>query len=38
MDVSRLHNLGWKHKIELKDGIQAVYDEVKNTELFSNNA
>lgn len=38
MDVSRLHNLGWKHKIELKDGIQAVYDEVKNTKLFSNNA
>jgi GDP-L-fucose synthase len=38
MDVSRLHKLGWKHKIELKDGIQSVYDEVKITDLFSNNA
>ncbi len=38
MDVSRLHNLGWKHKIELKDGIQAVYDDVKSTALFSINA
>jgi GDP-L-fucose synthase len=28
MDVSKLHNLGWKHKIELKDGINAVYEEV----------
>ncbi|MBT8366844.1 MAG: NAD-dependent epimerase/dehydratase family protein, partial [Deltaproteobacteria bacterium] len=25
MDVSRLNNLGWRAKIELKDGIQAVY-------------
>ena len=29
MDVSRLHALGWKHKIELKDGISRVYNEVK---------
>jgi GDP-L-fucose synthase len=25
MDVSRLSNLGWRAKIELKDGIRAVY-------------
>lgn len=25
MDVSRLHALGWKHKIELKEGIQLAY-------------
>lgn len=25
MDVSRIHTLGWKHKIELRDGIQSVY-------------
>jgi GDP-L-fucose synthase len=25
MDVSRLNKLGWRAKIELKDGIQAVY-------------
>jgi len=29
MDVSKLHNLGWKHKIELADGLRMVYDEVK---------
>lgn len=38
MDVSRLHNLGWKHKIELKDGIRAVYNEVKTSNVFSNNS
>ena len=26
LDVSRLHNLGWQHKTELKDGIRDVYD------------
>ncbi len=26
LDVSRLHALGWKHKIELADGIRATYD------------
>jgi GDP-L-fucose synthase len=25
LDVSRLHNLGWKHKIELEEGIRKVY-------------
>lgn len=25
LDVSRLHNLGWRHKIELKDGIKMTY-------------
>lgn len=25
-DVSKLHNLGWKHKIELKDGIRRLYE------------
>jgi GDP-L-fucose synthase len=29
MDVSKLHNLGWHHKIELRDGLRSVYDEVK---------
>jgi GDP-L-fucose synthase len=31
MDVSRLHKLGWEHKIELKEGIKSVYEEVKST-------
>ncbi|EAK7733390.1 TPA: GDP-L-fucose synthase [Campylobacter coli] len=26
MDCSKIHSLGWKHKIELKDGIQMMYD------------
>ncbi len=30
MDVSKLHSVGWKHKIELKEGIKSVYNEVKN--------
>ena len=33
MDVSKLHNLGWKHKIDLKQGIKAVYSEVKDMEF-----
>jgi GDP-L-fucose synthase len=32
MDVSYLHSLGWKHKIELKDGIAAVYNDFKNKQ------
>jgi GDP-L-fucose synthase len=27
LDVSKLHSLGWKHSIELKEGIQKVYHE-----------
>lgn len=29
-DPSKLHALGWKHKIELEDGIKAVYGLYKN--------
>jgi GDP-L-fucose synthase len=25
-DVSKLHSLGWKHKMELEDGIKTVYE------------
>lgn len=32
MDVSRIHNLGWKHKISLEEGIKSVYDLVKEME------
>jgi GDP-L-fucose synthase len=27
MDVTKLHNFGWKHQIDLYQGIQAVYQE-----------
>jgi GDP-L-fucose synthase len=26
LDVSRIHGLGWRHKIELRDGLKQVYD------------
>ena len=32
MDVSFLHDLGWKHKIELEEGITNVYEDFKNKE------
>jgi len=33
MNVDRIHNLGWKHKIDLRDGIEGVYEEFKTKEL-----
>jgi len=30
LDVTKLHSFGWKHKIELEDGIKMVYEEVKH--------
>ncbi len=30
MDVTKLHTMGWKHKIKLEEGIKMVYEEVKN--------
>ncbi|RZM18217.1 MAG: GDP-L-fucose synthase, partial [Pedobacter sp.] len=27
MDVSKLHNLGWKHQVELEQGIKLAYDD-----------
>jgi GDP-L-fucose synthase len=27
MDVSKLHNLGWKHRIELEEGIRMTYQD-----------
>ena len=33
MDVSRLHKMGWKHRIGLREGITAVYQEFAKSEL-----
>lgn len=34
MDVSKMHNLGWKHEVELEEGIQKTYqwflDNIEN--------
>ncbi|MDF2450453.1 MAG: GDP-L-fucose synthase [Bacteroidota bacterium] len=32
MDVSYLHSLGWKHKIDLREGIAQVYEDFKKKE------
>ncbi len=32
MDVSYIHTLGWKHSIELPEGIKQVYEDFKNKE------
>ena len=32
MDVSYLHSLGWKHKIELPEGIKLVYEDFRKKE------
>lgn len=31
LDVTKLHNLGWKHKISLKEGIKMTYQEYLKT-------
>jgi GDP-L-fucose synthase len=35
MDVSKLNALGWKYRIELKEGIQKVYSEKYPTERLN---
>ena len=35
MDVSKLTGLGWKATISLEEGIQRVYEEIKDKEWFS---
>jgi len=30
MDVSKLHNLGWRHKIELEEGLKLAYQDYLN--------
>ena len=32
MDVSYLHSLGWKHSIELEEGIRMVYEDFRKKE------
>jgi GDP-L-fucose synthase len=26
MDISKMHELGWKHQVQLEEGIQLTYD------------
>jgi GDP-L-fucose synthase len=35
MDISKMHALGWKHKIDLEEGVKKTYDWfLKNQEEF----
>ena len=34
LDVSKLHNMGWKHKINLREGIESVYKDIERSEVF----
>jgi len=34
MDVSKLHSLGWKHKISLREGIESVYELAKAEQVL----
>jgi len=35
MDVTKMHNLGWKHKIELQEGIRKTYNWfLENSDAF----
>ena len=34
LDMTKLHSRGWKHKIDLKDGINAVYESVLAENVF----
>ncbi|WP_276480574.1 GDP-L-fucose synthase [Paraflavitalea pollutisoli] len=35
MDVSKLHSMGWKHKIELPEGVAKVYKEFAKAEAVA---
>jgi len=35
MDVSKLHKMGWKHKINLEQGIKMVYEELVSQKAFA---
>ena len=35
LSMDKLHGLGWKHQIELEEGIKCVYNEALNKQLLS---
>ena len=35
LSMDKLHGLGWRHQIELEDGIKKVYQNVLDNQLFS---
>jgi len=35
MDVQKINNLGWKHRIDLEEGIRSVYSELIEANYFN---
>lgn len=35
MDVTKLHGLGWKHKMQLKDGIKLAYEDFLQADVVA---
>jgi GDP-L-fucose synthase len=35
LDVSAMHNLGWKHRISLEEGLKMVWEEVNARQVFA---
>lgn len=35
MDVTKLHGLGWKHKVQLRDGIKLAYNDFLQAEVVA---
>ena len=33
VDVTKLHNLGWNHKVDLEEGVKLAYDWFKDNYL-----
>jgi GDP-L-fucose synthase len=36
LDVSKIHHLGWKHRIELKEGIKIAYNDFLSAKSLKN--
>ena len=35
LDVSAMHNIGWKHRISLEEGLKMVWEEVNTRQVFA---
>jgi nucleoside-diphosphate-sugar epimerase len=35
MDVSRIHALGWRHRVSLKEGLEQVWEAMQRDAAFS---
>ncbi len=35
LDVSAMHNVGWKHRISLEEGLKMVWEEVNSRQVFA---